>query len=193
MINRLGSKYPYGYFGVKYHKIINKYVIDYLNVYYPNKKKLLFDPKINKIIEHINDNNLFSDMNYSNIDYNTIVEIMTNYIVQVTGIHSFVGDIFEYFVSPNFMSIRTRPNINSADLTESTLILSIYLISSDNIAKITDDYSFLLLKDTHYNQTMNIYNTFKKDLLELSQEINNTYNGDINIFNPTYLSISSSY
>ena len=194
--NKLGIKYPYGYYGLKYHTIVNTFVKNYIESYYNNITDIYNDEFLMKILKHIVNDPLFDTIN--EIHYNTIIEIMTNYIVQVTGIHSFVGDVSEYFSTPNFMGPRIRPNINMADVRESFSNILIYAISSDNSSMLLDNYEYLLLKDNNYNSTLEFYKKFKYQLNELSDEINknnqlNKNNLQINVFDPKLMAISAGY
>ena len=192
--NKLGIKYPYGYYGLKYHKIVNTFVENYIKLYYNNITDIYNDEYLMKILKHLVNDPLFDTIN--DIHFDTIIEIITNYIVQVTGIHTFVGNVREYFITPNFMGIRIRPNINMSDSRESFLNILIYSISSNNSPMLLDNYEYLFLKDIKINSTITLYNNFKNQLLDLSDEINenNKLNDlQINVFDPKLMTISASF
>ena len=123
------------------------------------------------------------------------VNMITNYIIYVTAIHNIVGNVAFYLQDPAFMASKIRPNVTVADVETSANEILIAKSTSTNNPKLMSDFTHLLLRDSHHENTVRIFNEFQKNL-EILEEVINKRNENrkwkFNGFNPNFIPVSVS-
>eukprot|EP01084_Bolivina_argentea_P092105 165745_1 len=154
----------------EFFKIVKKYVQSYLYVYYNNdsEKSLLNDIYINKFSEELS-SSLYIDNGINN--NNQFIDVITELICEVTGFHEHVGQVSDYLMSPDWIGCRLRENKEICSIQEYTQVLSLAAFTGLKAPLLMDDWSHLIQNDKYYTKIKNIYDEWHKDLINLSNKI----------------------
>jgi len=170
--------YPFGSDLQNFTKIIHDYVRGYIHIYYPDDKSVLKDVFLQKFWTAIRSYRALSSptkKDESSIPplsgRNALVKVLADYIIHVTGLHNHVGNVADYLKDPTFASGKIRPGREIADVQATFQGLNIALLTAQRKPKLINDFTHLLLKDEHNSKTIELLNKFQKDLINLSQSI----------------------
>jgi hypothetical protein len=193
MIKNLGETYPFGIDGIEFYQIVHKFVQRYISVYYKNNEDLLHDKDIANARNNLNmlNNSKIPQLNSTD----SVINMLTDYILYVTAIHGIVGHVNEYLIDPTFIGSRIRIDKSEADVATSIYDNLLAGMTTNNAPRLMNDFTNLLLLDVNFNNTCEIFNDFQKDLEQLEiriNEKNKKRKWPFNGFNPRYLAASVS-
>lgn len=192
IIQELGNDYPYGFDGTDFYNIVSKFVGRYVNEYYPNNT-VTMDPYLLEAWKNVRvlNNSRIPELSSNN----NFINMITNYIIYVTAIHKIVGDVNVYLQDPSFMASKIRPNVTVADVETSAYQILIAKSTTTNTPRLMNDFTHLLLDDSHHDSTIEIFRDFQKDLKILEGVINKRNENrkwKFNGFNPKFMASSVS-
>jgi hypothetical protein len=169
IIDELGDSYPFGVDGTLFYNVVSKFVGRYVNEYYPNNT-VIMDQFIFSAWKNVR---IFNNSRIPHISSNNdFINMVSNYIVYVTAIHNIVGDVSIYLQDPSFMASKIRPNMTVADVETSAYEILIAKSTETSSVRLMNDFSHILLHDSHYENTVNIFKDFQKDLENIERVIN---------------------
>jgi Ca2+-binding EF-hand superfamily protein len=178
--------FPYGKDHEEFWKIVHKFVNAYVNVYYTSNDAVLKDTQLGPFWDalHVQEpSKPFPELTGKD----ELVDVLTTFIVFVTGIHNQVGNVADYLIDPTYASAKIRPGMNSADIQATFQGLNIGLMTSQLTPRLLNDWKHLLLHDEHHATTSQIFDTLQSDLRQFSQTLdarNEKRRFPCNAFNP---------
>jgi hypothetical protein len=200
------GKYPYYEDLQAYYKVVEKFVGSFLNIYSDPQNQqtgsmrpyLHEDPDVSRFWEHIHQGAKMSHITHKGwgeLNRDKLSEMLTLFIVAVTGMHQHLGNVAEYLVDPTFLTPAIRPGGSMNDVQKSVQGMAIAVSTGFVMPSILDDFTHLLLHDEHYEAVLKVYEQFNQDLRRLSHEIderNKVRKWPCNAFNPRFLTTSVS-
>jgi hypothetical protein len=198
------GKYPYYEDLQAYYRVVEKFVESFVNIYsqpgkgFDSRPPFHKDPDVSAFWEHIQQGAKFSDLSRSGwgrLNREKLVEMLTLFVVSVTGLHQHLGNVAEYLVDPTFLTPAIRPGRDMNDVQKSFQGMAIAVSTGFVMPSILDDFTHLLLHDEHYEAAVVVYEQFNQDLRRLSHDIderNKVRKWPCNAFNPRFLTSSVS-
>eukprot|EP01084_Bolivina_argentea_P254635 428128_1 len=151
-----------------WHVMIN-YIAEYISIYYPNNNDIFNDKYvvafINRICLQLNIDEIKSG------DCETFIDVLTQLIVTVTGIHEHIGQVSGFVMSPIWLGTRLRPQMEICSIQEYTQLLSLTLITGLKSPQLMQDWSHLIKRDDNYDTVKLLYKKWHDDLNHLANEI----------------------
>ena len=89
----------------------------------------------------------------------------------VTAVHHTIGGLGTYVASPELVTAQLRPGIEIKGLHEAIAQIALTLGTGHLKPMLLDDYTHLLVKDQHYNQTKQVFVRLQAELAALSTHI----------------------
>jgi hypothetical protein len=185
--------FPFAEDGKALLEVINKFVSNYFDLYYPDAASLQADENLKqfwasrKTARHNRGVHL-PPWNAESAKH--VKALAASTIFHVTGIHHVVGNVAEYLVKPEFTSTRIRPDAEVSDVESSHYGLLVAILTGMKAPKLINDFSHLVLDDTNRQQAVAILNTFQADLKTLAHDIdarNEKRKWKFDGFNPNFL------
>ena len=168
LIAELGDDYPFGLDGRDYYEVVHRFVTSYIEEYYPADGAVSDE----YLLEAWRQIRMLKGSKVPEIRSNTeLAKMITNYIVYVTAIHKIVGDVVPYLYDPEFMASKIRPNVTVADIETTAYEMLIARSTITNVPMLMNDFTHLLLRDSHLNRTKEIFDDFQRDLAHLSTKV----------------------
>lgn len=129
------------------------------------------------------------------ISLNDLIDVLTQLIACSIGFHELVGQSSDYLLDPRFIGMKLEENkqIQNVQTYSQALILSV--VTSLRMPNLFDNWTHLIGHDEFYLNNLHNYENFKRDLEELSQEIdsrNKIRNYPFESFNPKFMDCSTS-
>lgn len=178
--------YPYGRDAAEFFEVISNFVSEYVDVYYKDDDAVTKDTELANFwdgLHTLEDNSAFPLLSGKPI----LVEVLSTYIMLVTGIHNQVGNVADYLTNPTFAAAKIRPGATRSDLQGTFQGLNIGLMTSQITPRLLNDFKHLLLQDEHLETTSQIFDSFQANLRKLSADLderNEQRRFPCNAFNP---------
>jgi hypothetical protein len=154
----------------EFWKVVTQYVSDFLKIHYPQQESIFDDPNINAFIAQLR--SVLGELNINTFD--DFVNVVSQLIANVTGIHEHVGQISQYCIDPTYIGCKLESGKEIQNVQTFTQLLCLTVMTGLNMPWLNDDWSHLILKDQpHYQENLHVYRQFKKNLITLQQDINN--------------------
>lgn len=152
-----------------YASTVERYVSDYVDVYYKNDADVLNDAEVVAFWEgcRVLENSGIPQLR----GVDSFKYLLTSFLVHVTGLHQHVGNVAEYLSHPTWATGKVRKGYTVADIQSSMQSLNIGLLTALPVPKLRDDYRHLLLEDKHHEETERIMESFQRNLVELEDRI----------------------
>ena len=163
------DSYPFGQDSIDYWNVVEKFVYEYVDVYYLDDASVLAD---RELVEFWDGLRVTRDSKIPQLSgKKVLVRVLTHFIFGVTGVHNHVGTIADYLVDPRFTSAKIRPGREVADIQATFQGFNIALMTASKMPKLLNNFTHLLLDDEHLKTTTAIFNGFQDDLKRLSELI----------------------
>lgn len=183
----LNDTIPYVQDGQDFKRIVEKFVADYLIVYYPTEDALFSDADLAHFLREID---AFGFPVPPIRNRQELINFVREFIMVVTAYHYQVGTVAPYVLDPYAASGKIRPGIARGDVQSTFLVSVIALFTSYPQPMLLGNFSHLLLQDEHYPQTNAIFDQFHADLDALTAIIdarNHQRPWPFEAFNPRFL------
>merc|ERR1712166_210478 len=178
--------FPYGTDHEEFWMIFRKFVGACVDVYYNSDAAVREDPELGPFWDALHVQEPFSSFPHLT-GKDELADVVTTFIVYVTGIHNQVGNVADYLINPTYASAKIRAGMNSADIQATFQGMNIGLMTSQLTPRLLNDWKHLLLQDEHHAATSLIFDTLQSDLRDLSQTLddrNKKRRFPCNAFNP---------
>ncbi|CAF0840551.1 unnamed protein product [Rotaria sordida] len=123
------------------------------------------------------------------------IDVLSQLIAASTGIHEHVGQISDYMTDPRFIGAKLQQGKEMQNIQTYSQILVLSVITGLRMPGLLEDWSHLIERNRYYSQNLQNYQTFKKELKELSNDIdsrNKIRKYPFQSFNPKYMECSTS-
>merc|ERR1712146_747538 len=168
-LDGLGSLHSWAQDALEFSDIVRKYVTAYVELYYSDTYDVLMDEEVMKFMQQMH------RVPNSNIPQvrsrDDLVDVLSNFIILVTGVHSHVGNVAEYLMDAQFASAKIRYGRDMADVQASYQAMSIALLTGWKVPDLINDFEHLLIQDQHVDATRNLMRTFQRELVALADAI----------------------
>ncbi len=184
----LGEDFPFVTDGLAYWHVVRRFVERYVQAYFGGDAAVR-DPQVRHFWERIS--NATEVMQIRPLTEDNLIDMITQFIWCVTGLHEHVGAVVEYVTNPTFAGTKIRPGTEMSDVQTSVQALLILGLTGLKQPQLIEDFTHIAL-DTRGQQ---LFRDFQKDLVALSAEIdrkNETRRFPYNMFNPRFLECSVS-
>jgi len=164
--------YPFGEDFLAYGKIIEKYVMSWMALYYPDDDSILNDPEL---IDFWRALRLRPDSRTSYGELTgiqSLLDYLSTFLIFVTGIHSHVGTVGDYIMDPKLLSSKLEDRKTEASLQAGIQAMNIGLSTAyRQIPLLKLNPTHLWLKDSHYEGQMEAWDNMRQELFQLEQTI----------------------
>lgn len=185
------GNFPLGEDWLAFDKTVQKFVSDYVNLYYTDDKAVQDDAEVQDFWKalHLPDPKLAeaearlrvsaeskspdSFMRDKVTSKDRLVNVLTSFIVGVTGIHNQVGNIGEYIVNPSYAGGKIRPGATMSDVQGSFQVLNIGLATAAKRPMLLDNVDHLLLDQG----AKDVWKSFHTELRALAARIDKLNEG----------------
>jgi len=146
--------------------IMRDYVKNYILIYYENLN-IISDKYVLSFI-----NRICLQLNISEIksldDCELFIDILTELICTVTGLHEHVGQVSDFIMSPLWIGTRLRAQKEICSIQEYSQLLSLAIITGLKTPKLMDDWSHLF---DNKKKDILLYKKWKNNLNNLANKI----------------------
>jgi len=154
-------------------------------------KHLIIDLTIKnvKALIIINEENLESSFDH-------ILNILTQLVIRITGIHELVGNLIEYKMRPDGYCGKVRPNTTMADVQTYTQLLILGAVTGAREPELLSDFTHLVVENKYKEKAVRLMFKWQEQLRTLSNTIKEKNDKSrlqpFNAFNPSLLECSVS-
>jgi hypothetical protein len=123
------------------------------------------------------------------------IDVLSQLIAASTGIHEHVGQVSGYMVDPRFIGAKLQEGKEMQNIQTYSQILVLAVVTGLRMPGLLEDWSHLIDHDQNYQDNLKNYKKFKRDLQDLSEDIdrrNEIRNYPFQSFNPKYMECSTS-
>merc|ERR1719206_1334251 len=176
-------------------RVMRKYVAGFLAIHFEDAEAILRDRAINAFALRLSVLLEVPPFECNGDDAERFIDVLTQLLCSVTGIHEHVGQVSDYIMSPDWMGTRLRANSNMCSVQEYSQILALVCATGMDSPKLMGDWSHLIPKDEHYERVLALYNEWGADLITASDEVqrrNKTRKYPIEAFDPRKMECSVS-
>merc|ERR1719491_957749 len=85
-------------------------------------------------------------------DAERFIDVLTQLLCTVTGVHEHVGDVASMTQSPDWVGTRLRAGCDAASVQEYSLVLVLVCATGLRMPRLMDDWSHLIPDDAHYEK-----------------------------------------
>merc|ERR1712087_712273 len=176
-------------------RVMRKYVAGFLAIYFADGEAILRDQHVKAFALRLSQGLKLRPFECNTEDAERFIDVVTQLLCSVSGVHEHVGHISDYAQSPEWMGARLRPDSNICSVQEYAYLLVIVCATGMKAPKLIGDWSHLILKDQHYQRVLALYNEWHQDLEAASDEVrrrNKTRRYPISAFDPRNMECSVS-
>lgn len=171
---------PYYKDGIAFWNINEKYVKEFINIFYDNDLNLFEDKELCDYWKCLASYHSTKNYNIGTLNKDNLIKHLTYVIFNVSGQHEYLGSVCEYLLSPCGLmpKISSDPSVTVADIQTHLQALCIISLTTGKMPMLLDDidyiYNYQELKQNKnkYNLVMNNLGRWQRDLAELSKLIN---------------------
>ena len=128
-------QFPWATEALALYEVIREFVEDYLFCY-ATPEEVLADPELEQFWKELE--NAPPGMVFPQRSYEGLVEIVSQFIWTVTGLHEAVGTVHEYVLDPTFMGTKIRPGTETSDVQASIQYLLILALTGLEMPALLD-------------------------------------------------------
>lgn len=178
----------------KFWDIIKKYVTNFFRINYNLTVKsdnLPNDPDIKEFINEICEQ--LGIAGITSLSY--FIDVLSQLIAASTGIHEHVGQVSGYMIDPRFIGAKLQEGKEIQNIQTYSQILVLSVVTGLRMPGLLEDWSHIIQNDQYYDENLENYRNFKRELRELSEDIdsrNKIRNYPFESFNPKYMECSTS-
>ena len=191
-VTALGDSYPYATDGLALYEILQTYAQDYLDIFFPGES-VVQDTAVRAWWQAIIE--LAPTLGLGPLNTaRQVVDLITEFMFIVTGIHGQVGAVVPYLLDPDFVTSKIRTGTQTSDIQATVQVLNLAALTQMGQPAMIGDYSHLFLT-RHKEQAVAAFERYQQSLIKLSQEIearNRHREQPFQTFNPAILKTSVS-
>jgi len=177
-------------------RLMRKYVASFFDIYFADTEAILRDRAINAFADRLSKGLKLQPFECNNgADAERFIDVVTQLLCSVTGIHEHVGQASDYVTSPEWVGARLRPDSNMCSVQEYALLCALVCLTGMKAPKLMGDWSHLIPKDEHYERVLALYNEWGADLIAASDGVrrrNKARKYQIEAFDPRVMECSVS-
>jgi len=147
----LGDSYPYAMDGLALYEVLQTYAQDYLDIFFPGEsvvQEAAVRARWQAIIESAPTLGL-GPLNTAR----QVVDLITEFMFVVTGMHGQVGAVVPYLLDPDFITCKIRAGTQMSDVQATVQVLNLAALTQMGQLAMIGDYSHLFL-DQHKEQAV---------------------------------------
>jgi len=191
-VGPLGDAYPYATDGLALYDILQTYAGDYLDIYFPGES-VVEDAAVRAWWQGFVE--LAPTLGLPPLNRaSQIVDLVTELMFIVTGVHAQVGAVVPYLLDPAFLTCKIRTGAQMADVQSTVQVLNLAALTQLQQPAMIGDYRHLFLEQ-HREQAIAAFERYQAALVKLSQDIearNEHRDQPLQTFNPVFLKTSVS-
>jgi Lipoxygenase len=130
-----GVSFPWATEALELYKVIRSFVEDYLATY-TTPEEMMTDPELKDFWMELE--TAPPPMVFPTRSYTSLVDILSQFIWTVTGLHEAVGTIHEYVLDPTFMGTKLRSGTETSDVQASIQYLLILALTGLEMPALLD-------------------------------------------------------
>jgi hypothetical protein len=179
----MGDDFPWATDALALYRVIEVFVEDYLSTYFAGDTAIR-DPEIQAFWRTVQ--SASASVGIPALSRQNLVDLLTQFIWCVTGMHEAVGSVVEYVTNPTFMGTKIRPGTEMSDVQASMQCLLIIGLTGLQMPSLMNDFSQVCLDQNGRDA----FARFQDNLAALSATIdkaNKTRRWPCNSFNPRFL------
>ena len=188
----LGDAFPYATDGLALYEILEKYVRDYLAIYFPDDSAVE-DSSIRQWWSALTKQ--APNLGLKPLQTaEQLIRVTTHFLFTVTGLHGQVGDVIAYTRDPAFVGAKIREGQTIGDVQSTVQLINLTVTTGLTQPAMIGDYRHTLL-DHNKDQALLVFETYQQALKQLARDIdkrNLTREQPFQTFNPTILNSSVS-
>ncbi len=131
----LGNRFPWVTDALALYNVIHAFVDEYVAAY-ATEAEVMADVEINGFWNHLND--APETVMFPGRSRTGLIDVLSQFIWSVTGLHEAVGTVHEYVLDPTFMGTKIRPGVEIADVQASLQYLLIMALTGLQMPKLLD-------------------------------------------------------
>jgi hypothetical protein len=186
MYNVDPNLYPFGQDGMDYWNAVRKYVTEYIYLFYSNEQKLHAD---NEFVEFWTQLSATFPGGLPPLLLPNVIEVLTEFIFYVSGIHTHVGSLGAYCRDPRFAAGCVGEGQTQAFPQHLYTQVALTVGTAGQMPRMSQDWSHLLPN----KEAMGVWRKFHEEMCELQTTIearNKSRKHPFNNFNPEYIETS---
>jgi len=191
-VEALEDAFPYATDGLALYGVLQSYAQDYLDIFFPGES-VVQDPAVRawwrRFVE------LAPTLGLPPLNRaSQVVDLVTELMFIVTGMHAQVGAVVPYLLDPAFITCKIRAGSQLSDVQATVQVLNLAALTQLQQPAMIGDYSHLFL-DEHRDRVLAAFERYQQGLIQLSRDIeerNRHREQPFETFNPTFLKSSVS-
>jgi len=191
-VEALGDKYPYATDGLALYGVLQTYAQDYLDIFFPGES-VVQDPAVRAWWQGFVE--LAPTLGLPPLNRaSQVVDLVTELMFIVTGMHAQVGAVVPYLLDPAFLTCKIRAGSRMSDVQATVQVLNLAALTQLEQPAMIGDFTHLFL-EAHRDRAVAAFERYQKALAQLSRDIegrNQHRDQPFQTFNPTFLKTSVS-
>jgi len=186
MYNVDPNLYPFGQDGMDYWNAVRKYVTEYIYLFYPNEQKLHADKEF---VEFWTQYSASFPGGLPPLLLPNVIDVITEFIFYVSGIHTHVGTLGAYCRDPRFAAGCVGEGQSQAYPQHLYTQVALTVGTAGHMPRMLQDWSHLLPNQ----EAMTVWCKFHEEMCALQTTIedrNKSRKYAFNNFNPEYIETS---
>lgn len=131
----MGNRFPWVTDALALYEVIRAFVVDYVDAY-ATDEQVMADVELIGFWDHLN--TAPATVMFPGRSKAALIDVLSQFIWSVTGMHEAVGTVHEYVLDPTFMGTKIRPGIEIADVQASMQYLLIMALTGLQMPKLMD-------------------------------------------------------
>ena len=191
-VTTLGDSYPYATDGLALYEILQTYAQDYLDIFFPGES-VVQDAAVRAWWQAIIE--LAPTLGLGPLNTaGQVVDLITEFMFIVTGMHGQVGAVVPYLFDPDFITCKIRAGTQLSDVQATVQVLNLAALTQMEQPAMIGDYSHIFL-ERDKERTIAAFERYQQGLIKLSHDIeerNKHREQPFQTFNPVILKTSVS-
>ncbi|GDX81300.1 hypothetical protein LBMAG42_31110 [Deltaproteobacteria bacterium] len=129
------ARFPWLTDALALYNVIHRFVDEYVSAY-ATEEEILADIELNGFWTHLNE--APATVMFPGRSREGLIDVISQFIWSVTGLHEAVGTVHEYVLDPTFMGTKIRPGKEMADVQASMQYLLIMALTGLQMPKLMD-------------------------------------------------------
>lgn len=163
----MGDRFPWMTDGLALYDVIHDFVDEYVSAY-ATEEQVVADMELNAFWSHLS--TAPRTVMFPARSRAGLIEVLSQFIWSVTGLHEAVGTVHEYVLDPTFVGTKIRPGTEIADVQASMQYLLIMALTGLQMPKLLDIGDAAGVFDGDMRGRA-IFGRFQAQLLALSERI----------------------
>ncbi len=131
----MGDRFPWATDALKLYEVIRAFVVDYIELY-THGADVMDDVHLAGFWSHLD--TLPPTVRFPTRSKGSLVDVLSQFIWSVTGMHEAVGTVHEYVLDPTFMGTKIRAGAEMADVQASMQALLVMALTGLQMPQLMD-------------------------------------------------------